>query len=55
MQNNCKAEIVTGKSKKDVSKQWTAVKFSIGDWSTMIFTKSKIELDYIKNHLEKQA
>ena len=44
--------IISGKQKKDPSKTWEAVSVKVGDWSTIIFPKSKFEMDYIKSVLE---
>lgn len=52
MNEAVKVEIISGKQKKDPSKEWEAVSLKIGDWSTIIFPKSKFEMDYIKQQLE---
>lgn len=49
---NVKVEIIGGKQKKDPSKTWEAVRLTVGEWSTVIFAKSKFELDHIKKSLE---
>lgn len=42
-------EIVEGESKEQKGRKWRAVRLTIGDWSTLIFPKSKFEMDYIEN------
>lgn len=50
--SNVNVEIISGKQKKDPSKTWEAVRLTIGEWSTVIFAKSKFELDHIKKAIE---
>lgn len=50
--SNVNVEIISGKQKKDPSKTWQALRLTIGEWSTVIFTKSKFELEYIKKSIE---
>jgi len=45
-------EIVSGQWKSDATKTWEAVKITVGDWSTIVFPKSKFELEHIKAVLE---
>lgn len=45
-------EIVSGPWKSDPKKTWEGIKFTIGDWSTIEFPKSKFEMDHIKSILE---
>lgn len=45
---NVTVEIITGK-KND--REWQAIKLTIGEWSTLIFTKSAFELKHIKEQL----
>lgn len=45
-----KLEIVKGESKK-TGKEYRALKVSIGDWSTLVFPRSRFEMDYIENYL----
>lgn len=52
MENYTKLEIIHGKQKKDPTKEWKALKVTIGDWSTVFFPKSKFEMDYIEKTLE---
>lgn len=49
-------EIVRGESKTKKDKngnpiKWAGILLKVGDWSTMIFPKSKFELDYIEKIL----
>ena len=48
MNDKIYVEKVTGKSKK-TGRDYNAVKLSIGDWSTLVFPRSKFEADYIFN------
>ena len=50
--NQLAIDIISGKQKKDPSKEWQAVKITIGSWTYLIFPKSKFEMDYIKTVLE---
>lgn len=51
-----KVTIATGTIKKgqNQGKEWEAIRVEVGDWSTLIFPKSKFELDYIKKLLQEQ-
>lgn len=42
-----------GKSKK-TNKAFECLKLDIGEWSTLVFPKSKFELEYIKKQLEEE-
>ena len=44
-------DIAEGISKKDPKnpKPWKAVKVTVGDWSQMIFVRTKFEMDYIES------
>jgi len=46
-----KIEITGGKSKK-TGKEWKGVKITIGDWTTLVFPKTKFETDYITKVIE---
>lgn len=52
MSDVIKVELVSGVSKKEGNKEWTAVKTTIGDFYTLYFPKSKFELEYIKKTIE---
>jgi len=49
---NAIVEVITGKSKSDSKREWKGLKITIGEWSTLIFTKSKFEMDYIEKYLK---
>jgi hypothetical protein len=44
-------KIVTGTSKK-TKKEWKGILITIGDWSQIIFPRTKFEMDYIVKTLE---
>lgn len=44
-------EIIKGESKK-TGKQYEAISLKIGDWSSLVFPRSKFEMDYIKSIIE---
>lgn len=46
---NVKVEIISGK-KND--REWKGLKLTVGEWTTVIFPKSRFELDYIEKFLE---
>lgn len=52
--NEVKVELISGTWKKDETKTWSAVKVTVGTWSTMIFPKTSFEMDYIKTILGEQ-
>ena len=61
MNNETKIEIVTGKQKKDPSKEWKALKITVGEWSKLVFVNgsqplitSNFELDYIQKTLNEK-
>lgn len=41
-------DIYEGKSRKTGNK-FEAIKLKIGDWETLVFPKSRFEMEYIKN------
>lgn len=45
-------EVITKPSKKDPEKTWTALFIKVGEWSTLVFPKSRFEMDYIQKQLE---
>jgi hypothetical protein len=51
---NAVVEIITGIN-KTTKKEWKGLKIVIGDWSTLIFTKSKFEMDYIEKYVKDLA
>jgi len=46
-----KIEIVTGIGKES-KKEWKAIKVVVGDWQTLVFPKTKFEMDYIEKTIE---
>lgn len=50
MAKNYTVSIFNGKSKKD-NTPYEALQVKIGDWDTLIFVKTKFELEYIKQQL----
>lgn len=40
-------DIVSGKSKK-TGKEYEAVRVQIGDWSSLLFPRTRFEMEYIK-------
>lgn len=44
-------EIVNGKSNK-TGKEYKALKVSIGDWSTLVFPRSRFEMNYIESYMK---
>lgn len=50
MNENVNLEIVDGIGKKS-GKAYTALKLTIGDWSTLVFPRSAFEMNYIKDIL----
>lgn len=50
---NYTVKIQTGKVKegKNKGQDWYGVRIEIGSWSTLVFPKSKFEMDYIKDQL----
>lgn len=52
MKEQVEVTVISGNQKKDPSKTWEALSVKVGDWSTIIFPKSKFEMDYIKSILE---
>lgn len=44
-------EIVEGTGKK-TGKPYSAIKLTIGDWSSLVFPRSSFEMNYIKGVLE---
>lgn len=44
-------DIITGESKK-TGKPYEAIKVTIGEWSSLVFPRSRFEMDYIKNYME---
>lgn len=48
MNDNINVEIVDGIGKKS-GKPYTAVKLTIGDWSSLVFPRSAFEMNYIKD------
>lgn len=48
-----KVEIVTG-TNKETKKDWKAIKVFIGDWTQLIFPRTKFEMDYIEKVLAEQ-
>ena len=53
MNENTTVEIITGTIKQgdNKGKEWKAIKLHIGDWSTVIFTKTNFEMQYIEKVL----
>lgn len=45
-------EIIEGESKKNKGQKWRAIRLSIGDWSTLVFPRSKFEMEYIERLTE---
>lgn len=43
--------IIEGQNKTDPKKTWKAISIKIGDWSTLVFPKTKFEMDYILQQL----
>lgn len=43
-------KIVSGVSKK-TGNPWTALRVTVGEWSTLIFPKTTFEMDYLKKNL----
>lgn len=39
---------------KDTNKEWTGLLVTIGEWSQLIFPKSKFEMDYIIKQLQNE-
>ena len=48
---NSGIEIYNGKA-KETGNPFTALKITIGTWSTLYFPKTKFEMDYIKKYIE---
>lgn len=48
MNQNIRCTIVSGEKN---GRKWEALKVEVGEWSTLIFAKTKFELDYIKKQL----
>lgn len=53
MNNKITINPFSGKSSK-TGKEYHCFKLEIGDWSTLIFPRSKFERDYIESVLEAQ-
>lgn len=51
--NRVQVTLYEGTAKKS-GEPYTAIKLEIGDWTKLVFTSSKFEMDYIKSVLSKK-
>lgn len=51
MSNNIEVKIVSGKSKK-TGNAYEGIQLTIGDWSTLVFPRSRFEMEYIRQQLD---
>lgn len=51
MNKTISVSLIEGKSKKS-GKTYNAIKLEIGDWNTLVFPRSRFELNYIKSIID---